>query len=88
MSDSQAARVFCGEAVCTAVYLHQRTPNKGIKESNDCDSYQAPYPTPYGMLQASVKPFHNNDGNEITYKAPLQYYLWYGCYASELNLMQ
>jgi hypothetical protein len=30
MIDSQAPLVFWGEVVNTAVYLHQRTPNKGL----------------------------------------------------------
>jgi len=30
MIDSQAPLVFWGEAVNTAVYLHQRTPNEGL----------------------------------------------------------
>jgi len=47
--DSQALILFLGEAVNTAVYLHQRTLNEGLKR-NDCDGYQAPYKTPYKRL--------------------------------------
>jgi len=71
MIDSQAPLVYWGEPVNTAVYLHQRSPNEGLKKRDNCDGYQAPYPTPYEMLQAFGKPTHDNDGNEISYKAPL-----------------
>jgi hypothetical protein len=84
MIDSQAPLVFWGEAVNTAVYLHQQTPNEGLTKRDDRDGYQAPYPTPYEMLQAFGKPSHNNDGNEISYKAPLHHLRRFGCYASRL----
>jgi hypothetical protein len=84
MIDSQAPLGFWGEAVNTAVYLHQRTPNEGLTKRDDRDGYQAPYPTPYEMLQAFGKPSHNNDGNEISYKAPLHHLRRFGCYASRL----
>jgi hypothetical protein len=44
MIDSQAPVQFWGEAVNTAVYLHQRSPNEGLKRNN-LDGYQAPYET-------------------------------------------
>jgi hypothetical protein len=44
--DFQAPIQFWGEAVNTAVYLHQRSPNEGLKISN-CNAYQAWYETPY-----------------------------------------
>jgi len=81
MIDSQARLVLWGEAVNTAVYLHQRTPNKGLTKRDDRDGYHAPYPTPYEMLQAFGKGSHNNTGNEISYKAPLHHRLQFGCYA-------
>jgi len=84
MIDSQAPLAFWSEAVNTAVYLHQRTPNEGLTKTDDCAGYQAPYPTPYEMLQAFGKPSHNNDGNEISYKAPLHHLRRFGCYASRL----
>jgi len=40
MIDSQGPIQFRGEAVNTAVYLHQRSPNEGLKR-HDRDSYQA-----------------------------------------------
>jgi hypothetical protein len=49
MIDSQAPIQFWGEAVYTAVYLHQRSPNESMK-SSDHDGYQAPYEMPYEML--------------------------------------
>jgi len=73
MIDSQAPLLFWGEAVNTAVYLHQRTPNEGLMTRDDRDGYQAPYPTSYEMLQAFSKPSQDNDGNEIWYKAPLHH---------------
>jgi hypothetical protein len=84
MIDSQAPLVFWGEAVNTAVYLHQRTPNKGVTKRDDRDGYQAPYPTPYEMLQAFGKPTQDTDGNEISYKAPLHHIRQLDCYASRL----
>jgi len=51
---------------------------------HDRDGYQTPYPTPYKMVQAFGKPSHDNDGNEISYKAPLHHLRRYGCYASRL----
>jgi hypothetical protein len=50
MIDSQAPLVFWGEAVNTAVYLHQRTPNKGLTNGDDRDASQSLYTTPYEML--------------------------------------
>ena len=84
MIDSQAPLVFWAEAVNTAVYLHQRTPNEGVTKRDHCDGYQAPYPTPYEMPQAFGKPCHNNDGNEISYKALLHNLRQFGCYPSRL----
>jgi hypothetical protein len=66
--DSQAPNEFWGEAVHTAVYLHQRSPNEGITKRDDRDGYQAPYETPYEMLQAFGKPSHDNNGNVISHK--------------------
>jgi hypothetical protein len=82
--DSQAPLVFWGEAVNTAVYLHQRTPNEGLTKRHDHNGYQAPYPTPYEMLQAFGKPTHDNDGKEISYKAPLHHLRRFGWYTSRL----
>jgi hypothetical protein len=84
MIDSQPPLVFWGEAVNTAVYHHQRTPNEGPTKRDDRDGSQAPYPTPYKMLQSFGKPTHDNDGNEISYKIPLLHLRRFGCYASRL----
>jgi len=46
MIDSQAPIQFWGEAANTAVYLHQRSPNEGLKR-NDREGYQAPYKMPH-----------------------------------------
>jgi len=64
--DSQAPIQFWGEAVNTAVYLHQRSPNEGRKGS-DRDGYQAPYETPYEMLHGFGKPMHNANSKKISY---------------------
>jgi len=42
ISDSQAPIQVWGEAVNTAVYLYQRSPNDGLKRS-DGDGFQVPY---------------------------------------------
>jgi hypothetical protein len=65
MIDSQAPIQFWGEAVNTAVYLHQRSPNEGLKRS-DRDGYKVLYETPYEMLHGFGKLMHNADGNEIS----------------------
>ena len=84
MIDSQALLSFCRKAANTAVYLNQRTPKEGLTRRDSRNGYHAPYPTPYEMLQALGKPSHNNDGNEISYKAPLHHLQRFGCYASRL----
>ena len=71
MIDSQAAIQFWGEAVDTAVYLHQRSPNEGLKRKNDNDGYQAPYITPYKMRHGFGKPTHDAASNKISYQASL-----------------
>jgi hypothetical protein len=82
--DSQAPVQFWGEAVNTAVYLHQRSPNEGLKRKNDRDGYQALYETPYEMLHGFGKPTHDADGNEISYGAPVYNLRRFGCYVSRL----
>jgi hypothetical protein len=82
MIDFQVPLVFWGEAANTGVYLHQQTPNECLTNRDDPDGYQAPYPTPYGMLQAFTKPTHDNDGNEISCKANLHHLRRFGCFAS------
>jgi len=84
MIDSQVRLVFWGEAVNTAVYLHLRTPNEGLKKRDDCDGYQAPYSSPYEMLHAFGKPSHDNDGDKISYQAALHQLRRFGCYSSRL----
>jgi len=84
MIDSQAPVHFWGEAVNTAVYLHQRSPDEGLKRKNDHDGYQAPCETPYKMLHGVGKPTHNADGNEISYQASLFNLRRLECYASRL----
>jgi len=81
--DSQALIQFLEEAVNTAVYLHQRSPNEGLKR-NHRDGYQAPYETPYEMLHGFGKPTHDADGNEISYQASRQNLRRFRCYACRL----
>jgi len=83
MIDSQAPIQFWGEAVNPAVYLHQRSPNDGL-EGNDRNGSQAPYETPYEMLNGFGKPTHNAAGNEISYQASLHNLRRFECYASRL----
>jgi hypothetical protein len=49
---------------------------------DDCDGYQAPYPTPFEMLHQTEKPSHGKDRDEITYKAPPRHWRRFGCYAT------
>jgi hypothetical protein len=84
MIDSQAPVQFGGQAVNTAVYLHQRSPNKGLKRKTDRDGYQAPYETPYEILHRFGNPTLNADGNNISYQASLNNLHQFGCYASRL----
>jgi len=84
MIDCEAPFVFWGEAVNTAVYLHQRTPNEGLTKTDDHAGYQAPYPTPQELFQAVGKPSHNTDDNEISYKVPFHQLRRFGCYARQL----
>jgi hypothetical protein len=84
MIDSQVPLVFWGEVVNPAVYLLQRAPNKGLTKRDNHDGYEAPYPTPYKMLQAFGKPSHNNDSNEMLYNAPLHHLRRFGGYTSRL----
>jgi hypothetical protein len=66
MIDFQASIQFGGEAVNTTVYLHQRSPNEGLKR-NDREGYKALYEMPYEMLYGFSKPTHDADGNGISY---------------------
>jgi hypothetical protein len=84
MIDSQASIQLWREAVNTAVYLRQRSPNEGLKRKDDHDGYKAPYETPYEMLHGFGKPMHDTDGNEISYQASLHNLRRFGCYASRL----
>jgi len=76
MIDSQAPIQFWGEAVNTAVYLHQRLLYRGLKR-NDRDGYQALYETPYEMLHGFVTSTHDADGNKISSKASLHNLRWF-----------
>jgi len=71
MIDSQAPVLFWGEAVNTAVYLHQSSPNEGLKRTN-CDGYQAPYKTPYKIPHGFERHMHDADGKKISYEASLR----------------
>jgi hypothetical protein len=84
MIDSQAPIQLWGEAVNTEVYLHQRSPNDGLKRNDDHDGYKAPYETPYEMLHGFGKPMYDADGNEISYQASFHNLRQFGCYARRL----
>jgi len=83
MIDSQAPIQFLGEAVITAVYLHQRSPIEGLERSVR-DAYQALYETPYEMLHGFGQPTNNAKGNKISYQASLHNLRGFRCYASSL----
>jgi hypothetical protein len=76
--DSQAPLEFWGEAINTAVYLHQHLSNKGFTNRDNLDGYKAPYQTPYEMLHSYCQPVydklpHNPSPGKISYKAPLDH---------------
>jgi len=83
MIDTQPSIQLWGEAVNTAVYLHQRSPNEGLKRK-DCYDYKEPYEMPYQMLRSFGKLTHDADGNEILYQAALHNLRQFRCYASRL----
>jgi hypothetical protein len=84
MIDSQAPVLFWGEAVKSAIDLHQRSPNERLKRKNDCDGNQAPYEMPYEMLHGFGKPKHNANSNTISYQATIHNLCRFGCCASRL----
>jgi hypothetical protein len=84
MIDSQVRVQFRGEALNTAVCLHQRSPTEALKKIIDHDCYQAPYEMPFDMLHALGKPTHNADGKKISYQASLHNLCQFGCYPSRL----
>jgi len=84
MIASQAPVRFWGEAVNTAVYLHQRSPMEVMKTQNNSDAYQAPCKMQYEMLHQFGTPTHIADGNEISYRASLHNFPRFECYASRL----
>jgi hypothetical protein len=82
--DSRAPLLGWREAVNPGVDLAQQTPQEGLTKGDDCNGYPAPYPTPYHMLQAFVKPTHDIDCNEIAYKALLDHIQRFGCFSTRL----
>jgi len=76
--DSQAPLKLWGEAVNTAVYLHQHMPTEGLTRRDDCYGFKAPYNTSYDMLHFYRKPEFDKPLNDptrkrINYKAPLHH---------------
>jgi hypothetical protein len=76
--NSQAPLEFWGEAINTAVYLHQCLPNEGLTKRDDRDRYNAPYKTPYEMLHSYGKPEYDKPPDDptrkkISYKAQLRH---------------
>jgi hypothetical protein len=59
MIDSQAPIQMWGEAVNTAMYLHQQFSNSGLIEPDTQDGCKELYETPYEMLHAFGKPVNN-----------------------------
>jgi hypothetical protein len=89
--DSQVPHIFWGEAVNTAVYLHQQTPNEGLTKRDDRDGYKAPYETPFEMLHSYGKPEYDTPPEDCTrkmicYKASLHHLRRFGCHVSRLIL--
>lgn len=67
--NTQAPFQFWGEAVNTKVYLHQGSPNQGLKRINDRNPYQVPFKTPYQVVDGYQTPTHSANGHEISYQA-------------------
>jgi len=89
--DSQAPLEFWGEAIHTAVHLHQRLPNEELTKRDDHDSYKASDETPYEMLHSYAKPEYvklPDDLTRISYGAPLHHLRRSGCYVSRLVPMK
>ena len=82
--ESPAPVLIWGEAVNTAVYLHQRSPNEGLKRKNDRNGYQELYEMPHDMLHGFVKPTPDADSNMILYQGILNNLHWFGSYGSRL----
>ena len=64
--ESHAPREFWGEAINTAVYLHQRMPKEVLTKRDNCEGYKAPYETPYEMLHAYDKPEYDKPLDDST----------------------
>jgi len=87
--DTQAPLEFWGEAINTAVYLHQRLPNEGLTEGDDRDGYKAPYVTLYEMLHSYGQPEYDKPPDDptrmtISNRAPLHHLRRLGCYVRRL----
>jgi len=87
--DSQEPHVFWGEAVNTAVYLHQRMPNEELTKRDDRERYKAPYETPHEMLNSYGKPEYDKPPIDLTrkpidYTAPQDHLRRFGCHVSRL----
>jgi hypothetical protein len=76
---------FWGEAVNTAVYQRQRSPNEGLKRC-DHDGYQTLYKTSNMMQHRFGNPTHNANRNKVSYEASLYNLCRFGCYAHRLIL--
>ena len=87
--DSQAPLDSWGEAINTAVYLHQHLPNEGLTKGDDRDGYKAPYETPYKMLHSCGQPKYDKLPDDptrmkISNRAPLHHLRRFGCYVRRL----
>jgi hypothetical protein len=82
--DSQAPHKFWGEAMNTAVYLHQRMPKECLTMRDDREGYKAPYESPYKMLNSYGMPEYDKLADDTTckpinYTAPLDHLRRFGC---------
>jgi len=82
-SDSQAPVQFREKAINTAVYLHRRLPNHGLK-TNHRDVYQVPFEKRSELLYGSREPMHHDDGNMILYQSSLHNLPQVGCFGRTL----
>jgi hypothetical protein len=72
MIDSQAVVQFWGEVVSTAVNLHQRSLNEGLKKKTIHHGYQVPYNMQHHELHGFGQSMPDVNGNNIMFEGTLR----------------
>ena len=75
--DSQAPTEFWAEAICTATYLHARTPNRAVDSKSPYNALHKYMPLATGSDDAADEP-------SSYYKPPLHHLRRFGCVAYKL----